>query len=723
MNKKIRIGFVNYSLDIGGVETLILEIGKKLDRNLFEPLIFVFMKDGKLKKEYIKDGIQVIEVDKKYGFDWLLSIRLAKVLKANFIDIVHTHNPTNWLYGGIAAKIAGIPIVHTQHTASDYNNYHVKRWSFIERNLSKFTSVITTVAGSVKKHMVEKSRINSEKIKVIYNAVRAKDFEVINGRDTIKTNLGLKKDYVVIGNIARFFENKDHETLLKSYKQVAEKIPCSYLLLIGDGHLKSKVEELARKLELSEKVIFLGNRRDIADLMSIMDIFVLSSKREGLPVVILEAMASSLPVVATDVDGNAEVVIHGETGLVVPSGRPDLLAGALCELTRDLDISKKMGEKGRKRIEEFFTFEHMVSEYQDIYKSIFKKSTNKRICVAGEFPPPDGGMGLQARLFVEKMQKEGFFVQSVMRNKNFKYLSKIKILRTVVRFFYYVLNLLRIVPRVGIVHVFSNSYLDYFLYTAPAVIVTKFFRKKSIIHYHGGAAEDFLKKYSFLIKLIMKLSDEIVVPSDFLKDIFNEYKIDVKVIPNICNFEKLEFKKREDFLPNFIVTRNMEKIYNIQCAIRAFFIIKEKYKSARLRLLGDGNDRENLERLVDELGLSESVDFLGRVDNNNISSFYAQADFFINPSSVDNMPVSVLEAFASGLPVISTNVGGLKYLIKDGVTGLMVESNDHVRMSERIFELLENKDLAKQLIINARELVNEFSWDNIKDEWTEVYLR
>lgn len=720
MKKKIKIGFINYSLDIGGVETLILEIGKRLNRDIFEPSIFVFEKNGKLRKEYINYGIPVIEVEKSKGFDWILPFRLSRILKKHNINIVHTHNPSNWFYGCIAANIAGIPIVHTEH--SNHYGLHIKRWELIESILSKFTDSITTVAENLKRRMVTRSHINSLDIRVIHNAIDLAVFNVKIDKYKVKSDLSLPENNMIIGNIARFCEQKDHRTLLKAFKLISENMRNINLLLVGNGPLKAEMEDIVRDLQIRDKVKFLGDRRDIPNLLKIIDIFVLSSKREGLPVVLLEAMASGLPIVATSAGGNSEVVIDGETGVIVPTQDPERLAEAICKVISDEKRAKEMGERGQKRIKECFTFEHMIDEYEKIYNSVGRR---RRICVVGEFPPPPGGMGVQADLLVDRLKEEGFSVSIIRRNTHFRgllvWVNKVKVLRSIFRFMLYIGNIIMKVLSTDVIHIFSNCYKDFFLYTYPAVIWSRIFGKRVIIHYHGGSAYEFFKRYISIIKPAMEMAHRIVVPSEFLMDIFKKYRIKATIIPNICNLHDFGFRQRGKFSPNFIITRHLDRKYNVECAVKAFNLVKEKYPAARLNILGGGPEEARLKKMVDRLGLSGSVSFLGRVDNNRMPQFYRDADIFLNSSNVDNMPISVLEAFACGLPVVSTNAGGLKYLIEDRKTGFLVNVNDYTGMAQKIFELLEHQDRAKEIAFNARKFADTFSWNNIKAKWSEVY--
>ncbi len=366
-NKKIDLVFVNLNLGMGGIETLILEICKRLDTKKFSPKVCVFEKDGILQNEFERAGIPVHALERKDGLDVTLPIRLALLLKRIGADIVHTHNHSVWLYGGIAARILSLPLVHTEHTSPDYNK---EKWYKIERWLSYITDRITTVSNSVGKFMEERERIASDKITVIHNGIDTKIYSKYVDRDVKRKELNLADSDQIIGNIARFFPNKDHACLLKAFKLVVEKIPSAKLLIAGDGPLRNELFELTEKLALTSTVKFLGNRRDIPELLRIFDVFALSSIKEGLPITLLEAMASEVPTVATDVDGNPELVVHNQTGYIVPARDPNSLADKIITLLMDKEKAKRMGEMGRVRAEEEFSFEKMSAKYDVLYSSM-----------------------------------------------------------------------------------------------------------------------------------------------------------------------------------------------------------------------------------------------------------------------------------------------------------------------------------------------------------------
>jgi sugar transferase (PEP-CTERM/EpsH1 system associated) len=371
VKSKINILFVNYSLDVGGIETLILELSKRLNPSRFKPEICVLSTKGNLGNEFENAGITVHPLNKKEGLGWSIPFKLSRIIKERGIDILHSQNQSSWLYAAIAAKLARIPLVHTVHSNVSFNNPHPHRWLLLQRHLAKHTRLIICVANSNAKFMQEKQHIPAEKIRVVYNGIEPEIYSsAASDPESKKMELGITKGDVIIGNVARFSPPKDHENLIRAFKQVLQSVPAAKLLLIGDGPLEYKIKSLVSKLGLGNQVKFLGRRRDIPGLLKTFDVFVLPSSSEGLPMAILEAMASGLPIIATNVGGNPEVVINEETGIIVPAKNPGALAEATCRLLSNRNEARNMGVRGQNRVKGYFTFEAMAREYAAIYESL-----------------------------------------------------------------------------------------------------------------------------------------------------------------------------------------------------------------------------------------------------------------------------------------------------------------------------------------------------------------
>jgi len=286
------------------------------------------------------------------------------------------------------------------------------------------------------------------------------------------------------------------------------------------------------------------------------------------------------------------------------------------------------------------------------------------------------------------------------------------------RLFFPFLLLLR-ARRADILHLHGCSNLGFY----PIVIgvfVGKLLRKKIIITYHGGDLKEFLNKYNNIVTLFLKQADILTVPSKYLKDILDDVNVASILLPNILRDDNVIFKKRAMIKPILITTRAHENVYNLPLVIRAYAEIKKHHKNAKLRMIGDGSLRKQLELLVLELGLVD-VEFVGRVKNSEIGEELNKADIYINPTTKDSFSVSMFEAFASGLPVISTNVGAIPNYLVDGYNGLLIESNNIEQLVEKITYLLSNQVHAQKIIKNGLDTFKKYTWENLKDQYYSLY--
>lgn len=303
----------------------------------------------------------------------------------------------------------------------------------------------------------------------------------------------------------------------------------------------------------------------------------------------------------------------------------------------------------------------------------------------------------------------------------FGILQKIKYIRTLVTWPFYVLNLLVTVPRFDVLHLFSASYLSFILAPAPAAIIGKLFGKRVILNYHSGEAEDHLSRSFSTIQKVLGFVDCIVVPSEYLYQVFSTFGIKTTVIPNVVDLDAFLFKERLIFRPRFLVTRTLEPLYNVACILRAFRLIQDFLPEASLTIVGSGSQELSLKELAVTLRL-ENVRFAGRIERQIIPSYYAEHDIMLNASNIDNMPLAILEAFASGIPVISTMAGGIPYLVKDRQTGMLVDLDDHESLAARAIELLGNQILARDIAHQAHnECMEKYSWSIIRDQWLKAY--
>jgi glycosyltransferase involved in cell wall biosynthesis len=245
-----------------------------------------------------------------------------------------------------------------------------------------------------------------------------------------------------------------------------------------------------------------------------------------------------------------------------------------------------------------------------------------------------------------------------------------------------------------------------------------------IVNYRGGHADEFLARAPSHVRWTLQQATLRVVPSAYLHRVFAKYGMDSEVIPNIIDLSRFQPAQRPvDASPHLIVTRNLEPIYDVATALRAFAVVRERYPSARLTVAGSGPELAALERLAAELDIANAVAFPGRIDNAQIPALYASADCMLNPSTVDNMPISILEALACGVPVVSTRAGGVPDLVEDGVTALLVAVGDHAAMAASVLRVLGDRSCAEAVRAAGLAEVKRYSWPRVKQQWQGAYQR
>jgi glycosyltransferase involved in cell wall biosynthesis len=298
-------------------------------------------------------------------------------------------------------------------------------------------------------------------------------------------------------------------------------------------------------------------------------------------------------------------------------------------------------------------------------------------------------------------------------------LLNVKYLRTVVTQLCYWPLLLRELRRADVVHIFSASYWSFVLSPLPAVLVAKAYRKPVLFNYHSGEAPDHLRR-SLIAAAVLRAVERNVVPSTFLRDVFEGHRIRAEVIPNVADLDRFSYRVRDPLRPRVLSTRNFEAHYNVACTLRAFARLQIRVPEATLTLVGAGSEETALRTQVTSLQL-RNVTFVGRVAAAEMPRYYADADIYVQTPSIDNMPVSVLEAFASGLPVVSTDVGGVPGMLRHGVHGLLAPDDDDAAIADHMIALLENPDEARQLVSAALETCRRYVWPVVREQWLAAY--
>ncbi len=348
------------------------------------------------------------------------------------------------------------------------------------------------------------------------------------------------------------------------------------------------------------------------------------------------------------------------------------------------------------------------------------------VAIVGPLPPPAGGMANQTRQLAELLRGEGVTVEVVQTQSPYRpaIVAHVPLVRALFRLLPYLLKLWLTLRRVDVVHIMANSGWSWHLFAAPAVWVARLTGRGVVLNYRGGEAAQFFARAFPLVAPTLGRVDKVVVPSDFLRKIFGDYGVSATVVPNIIDLDK--FTPPDGFEQNsrslmLLVARNLEPLYDNESAIHAFKLVHDEVPSATLRIAGSGPQREELEGLVAELGLMNSVEFVGAIDNKDMPALMRSADVLINPSLADNMPISILEAFASGLPVVSTNVGGVPYLVEHERTGLLVEPKSPREIASSVLRVYRERDLRQRLIESAMRAVERYTWSAVWPKLATIY--
>jgi glycosyltransferase involved in cell wall biosynthesis len=347
------------------------------------------------------------------------------------------------------------------------------------------------------------------------------------------------------------------------------------------------------------------------------------------------------------------------------------------------------------------------------------------VALVAPLPPPYGGMSLQAQRLRDCLGREGVPLVVIATNPQFKtglrFLLRIPGLRTLVREIAYLLALRRMLSRrVVVVHHLSASGLFFFLHSAPVLIAGAMCRKRVILNYRGGRALDFLRVWGRLVIPLLRLADQVVVPSVFLQRVFAGCGIKTGLLPNIAETELFSFRKRQNLFPRLLVTRNLEPMYNVECILRAFQIVQAHWPDATLGIVGTGSEEGRVRRLAEEWRL-RGVTFYGAVRNPDLPAIYDAHDIYVNGSSVDNFPGALVEAACAGLPIVTTNAGGIADMLQDRQTGVLVPVNDHEALAQGVLECLRNPEFALDMARAARRWAEQFSWSNVFPRLMDCY--
>lgn len=366
-SKKIKIVYIITTLLRGGAERLLVDLAANINRNKFDVSVISLIRGGPLAEILEDQGIEVAVFSKKTKLGLGLLWQVYKYLKNKKPQIVHTHLFGADAWGRLAAILAGVPvIISTEHNINLSESW-LKR--LIKKFLSLFTDKIIAVSEGVKEYSIQKDKISSKKIEVIYNGI---DLEKFSFRGARKIDL----NNIRAGVIARLSEQKGHLYLIRATPDIAKKYPSFSLKIIGRGELGERLKKEVRRLKLEKQVEFWGERNDIAEILKELDLFILPSLWEGLGIAVLEAQAVGVPVLVSNAGGLKEIVKDRENGILFEPGKSEDIFKAVDWALAHQDELILMVRQARKDAEERFDIRKMVLGYERVYKELPTKLRN-----------------------------------------------------------------------------------------------------------------------------------------------------------------------------------------------------------------------------------------------------------------------------------------------------------------------------------------------------------
>lgn len=360
-----RVVHVVCSLEVGGLERVVCDLARS--SKAVAPAVICLVTTGMLAEELQARAIPVRVIEMK-GSRISILRRICRAVRELRPAILHCHNLLAHLHGSLAARICGVRhVILTKHGAfmpTGGLSWRLSRQLMRRSQVVAVSEEIRTLLRAV----LGPKRARS--VHYIPNGIALGAYRNLPAPSESRRMLGWPESGPLIGMVARLARDKGHENLLRAFHLVRQTSPESRLVLVGEGPMRRLIEDTVASMGLQGHVDLVGERRDVPQILAALDVFVLPSLSEGVPLTILEAMAAGLPVIATSVGGIPQVVLHEQTGLLVPPESPRELAAAICRLLQNADEAVRLGQKGRQRVERAFSVDQMVARYEDLYRGI-----------------------------------------------------------------------------------------------------------------------------------------------------------------------------------------------------------------------------------------------------------------------------------------------------------------------------------------------------------------
>ncbi len=715
----------------GGAEKQIIELAKRLPKDRYNVWIISMEAQGETSPALIQAigcCFEIFRVKRIYGLSGLLQgWRFYHFLRRNSIHILMTYHFGSDIWGAWWAHWAKVPSIISNRRDMGYWRGPLHIWAY--RLINPWVQTIVTVTESIKAMVRDTEAVPPQKIKVIYNGVEfnAKPLDSA----VQKKDLGLLPRDLVIMHVANLRPVKGHAHLIQAFAKISQQHPFVKLILVGKDELNGAIQSMADALNIKDKVLFFGQRKDAAALLDAADLCVLPSLSEGMSNAILEYMSHGKAVIATKVGGNPELVKDGYNGLLVDQENAEALAQALERLIQNPQERQSMGQNGLERVRSQFSMEAMMAAYE----GLFQIKVLHLVSSSGLFGAERVILNLAAHTknaqqtvgavhnahnphleIIEEARRMGLAYAVFEASGRFD-------LTTIDQIKRYILE-----HHIDLVH--THNYKANLLGGRAARLAGK----KWAATIHGWIGTDAkLKGYERMDAFVLKFADHVVCVSqnnyqNLLKKNYPAGRL--SVIANGIDLRQFspsltaghlreEFGlAADDFVLAIVGRLALEKGHKV--LIEAMARAVEQAPRIKLLIVGEGPLEPQIKAQIKQFNVSQNIILTGL--RKDMPEIYRSMDALVNASFSEGLPMTILEAMASRVPVIATKTGGVGQLIKDHVNGLLLEAGDVQALARAIGELFQNPSLRRQLADQAyQDVEREYSDTRMADDYHQMY--
>lgn len=486
-----------------------------------------------------------------------------------------------------------------------------------------------------------------------------------------------------------------------------------------DGAYRA-TRSLAEKLGVQDRIDFPGGvpKDDVPGLLDRSDIFLNTTNVDNTPVSVLEAMASGLCVVSTNVGGIPYMLDDGENALLTPPGDAGALAGAIRRLLKDAGLAGKLSRNARKKAEEL-DWSETLPRWEALLENLIPRSAVTAPPGSRVFPVLFVGNFISAVTGANSLSED---VAGHLAAAGWEIFTASRITRRFPKLMDMVWSAWRLRKRYRLAHVdvFSG---DAFFWAEIVCWALRRAGKKYILTLRGGNLPQFAGKWPGRVRRLLTSAEAVVAPSEYLREGLKPYCARSVLLPNSLDLRQYGYRERSEARPRIIWLRAFHEIYNPALAPRVLAELVREYPDVRLTMVGrdKGDGTYQATRgVARELGVEDRMEFPGGVSKADVPGWLDRFDVFLNTTNVDNTPVSVIEAMACGLCVVSTNVGGLPFLLADGEDALLADPGDGVSLARAVHRVISEKGLSGRLSRNARKKVEQFDWSITIPQWENL---